>query len=167
MASRKGPKSRKARKGSAAVRAYKSMPQASRAAIRKDRGGTVSRADKVAVGTSVRKARIKRGTNPNTGSGSGVKHALRRASKTGLITNAQRKKALATLTGGGAAYTHAVATAKGRTGYGGSQAKRGAAIAANTREVRKSRKAWNRKQAAAGTSARVGKFSGKRYTKKS
>lgn len=161
MASRQGPKSRKARKGSAAKRALRSVPKSSRGAIVKAHGG-----DRVSAGRAVRQGRIKRGSNPNTGKGSGVKHALRRASKTGLITNAQRKKALATLTGGGAAYTHAVATAKGRTGYGGTQAARGAAIAANTREVRKSRKAYNRKQKAAGTSSRIGKFSGNRYTAK-
>lgn len=169
MAAKKGPKSRKARTGSAALRAYRSTTPESRKAVRAATGrtGKPTRAEKVALGTVTRRARIKAGTNPNTGKGSGVAHSLRRATAKGLITNKQRRKAIATLRGGGPAATSAASVAAGRSGYGGSQAKRGAAIAASTRAVRKSRKAYNRKQKAAGTSSRIGKYSGKKYSKKS
>lgn len=64
MASRKGPKSRKARRDPG-MRAWRSTPRTFKKALRK--GGKLSQAQKSAIGTTVRKARIARGKNPNSG----------------------------------------------------------------------------------------------------
>lgn len=59
----------KKRPGSAARRAYKSMPKAARQGIKKAAGikGKATKAQRTAIGKGVRKTRLARGDNPNTG----------------------------------------------------------------------------------------------------